>query len=142
MSKSNTFESDLLKLIFNGTTIPNIADNAAASPLGSLYLALHTADPGEGGDQTTNEVAYTNYARVAVVRSAAGFTVTGSSVSPFANIDFPTGTGGTGTAAFFSIGTALNGAGKVLYSGTVTPSIVCGNGVTPRLSTSGTITED
>jgi hypothetical protein len=55
VSKGNTFENDLLKLIFNATAIANIADNAAASPLTNLFVALHTADPGEAGDQTTSE---------------------------------------------------------------------------------------
>src|SRR6266403_2144335 len=65
MSKSNTFENDCLKLVFNGTAIANIADNAASSPLTNLYLSLHTADPGEAGVQTTNECAYTAYPRQA-----------------------------------------------------------------------------
>ncbi len=47
MSKGNTFENDLLKLIFNATAIANIADNAGSSPLTNLYVSLHTADPGE-----------------------------------------------------------------------------------------------
>jgi hypothetical protein len=47
MSMGNTFENDIAKLIFNATAIANIADNAASSPLTSLYVALHTADPGE-----------------------------------------------------------------------------------------------
>ena len=61
MSKSNTFENELLALIFNGTGIANLADNAVSGPLTNLYLALHTADPGEGGDQSTNEISYTGY---------------------------------------------------------------------------------
>lgn len=142
MSKSNTFENDLLQLIFNGTTIANIAENAGTAPLTNLFVALHTADPGEAGDQSTNEVNYTNYARVAVARNGSGWTVTGSSVSPTENIDFPTGTGGSGTVTHFSIGTNLNGAGRILYKGTVTPSIETGNGITPRLAASSTITED
>ena len=51
MSKGNTFENDWMKLIFNATAIANIADNAASSPLTNLYVSLHTADPGETGDQ-------------------------------------------------------------------------------------------
>ena len=47
MSKGDTFENDLMKLLFQGTTIANIADNAASSPLATLYFALHTADPAE-----------------------------------------------------------------------------------------------
>lgn len=142
MSKGNTFENDLLQLIFNGVTIPGLADNTVTSPATHLFVALHTADPGEGGSQTTSEIAYTSYARVAVARTPAGWTVLGSSVSPTNNIDFPTGTGGGGEATFWSVGTALNGAGKILYSGPLNPSIVCGNGVTPRISTNSTITED
>ena len=143
MSKGNTFENDLLKLIFNATAISLIADNAASTPLTNLFVSLHTADPGEAGDQLTSEVTYTSYARVAVARTSGGWTVTAASVSPAANIDFPTGTGGAGTATHFVVGTVTTGgAGKILYSGTVTPNIVCGNGVTPRLTTASTVTED
>lgn len=142
MSKGNTFENDFLRLVFNATAIANIADNAASSPLANLFVSLHTADPGEAGDQTTSEIAYTSYARVAVARSGSGFTVTGNSVSPVANIDFPTGTGGSGTATHFGIGTAVSGAGKLLYKGSISPTIVCGNGITPRLTTASAVTED
>ena len=142
MSKGNTFENDLLKLIFNAEDIANIAINATSSPLTNLYLSLHTADPGEAGDQTTSEVAYTSYERKAVARSSAGFTVSTNSVVLAANQDFVAGTGGSGTASHFAVGTAASGAGKILYKGTVTPNIVCGNGVTPRLTTGTTITED
>jgi hypothetical protein len=142
MSKGDTFENDLLKLIFQATAIANIADNAASSPLTNLQVSLHTGDPGEAGSQTTSEIAYTSYARAAVARTAGGWTVTGNSVSPAANIDFAAGTGGSGTATHFAVGTASSGAGKVLYKGTVTPNIVCGNGITPRLTTATAITED
>lgn len=142
MSKGDTFENDLLKLIFNATAIANIADNAATSPLTNLYVSLHTADPGEAGNQTTNEIAYTSYARVAVARTTGGWTVTTNSVSPVAAITFPAGTGGTGTATHFAVGTLVSGTGKLLYSGTVTPNIVTGNGVTPQLTTATAITED
>jgi len=142
MSKGNTYENDLLKLLFNATAIANIADNAASAPLTNLQVSLHTADPGEAGDPTTNEIAYTSYARVAVARTSGGWTVTANSVSPAANIDFPTGTGGSGTATHAAVGTASSGAGKLLYSGAITPNIVCGSGVTPRLTTATAITED
>ncbi len=142
MSKGNTFENDLVKLIFQATAIANIADNAASSPLTSLYVSLHTADPGEAGDQTTSETSYTSYARVAVARTAGGFTVTNNSVSPAANIDFPACTGGSATITHFGIGTASSSTGKLLYKGTVTPNISVSSGVTPRLTTASTVTED
>jgi hypothetical protein len=143
MSKGNTFENDLLKLIFNATAIANIADNAASSPLTSLYISLHTADPGEAGDQTANEISYTGYARVGVARTTGGFTVTNNSVSPVANIDFGQMTAGAGgTVTHWAVGVAVSGATKVLYKGTVAPNIVVSNGVTPRLTTASTVTED
>lgn len=142
MSKSNTFENDWLKLIFNATAIANLADNAASSPLTNLYVSLHTADPGEAGNQSTNEIAYTSYARVAVARTSGGWTVTNNSVSPVANIDFPAATGGSGTVTYFGVGSASSGAGTLYYSGTVTPNISVTSGVTPRLTTASTITED
>ena len=142
MSKGNTFENDVMKLLFNATAIANIADNAATAPITNIQVGLHTADPGETGDQTTSESAYTGYLRVAVARTSGGWTVTNNSVSPAANIDFPAGTGGSGTVTYFSVGTAASGAGKLLYSGTITPNIVTGNGVTPRVNSTSTITED
>ncbi len=145
MSKANSLENGLLELIFKNTNLAGVGDATGlrgSSSAGNLYFSLHTADPGETGDQTTNEIAYTSYARVAVARSGSGFTVTGNSVSPAATVSFPTGTGGSGTATHFGIGTASSGAGTLLYKGTITPNIVCGNGVTPSLTTATTVTED
>ena len=139
--KGATFENDFLKLIFNATAIANIADNAAASPLTNLYVSLHTADPTDSGNQTSSETTYTSYARVAVARTSGGFTVTASSVSPAANIDFPQCTGGTAVITHFAIGTASSGTGKILYSGTVSPNISVSSGVIPRLTTASTVTE-
>ena len=142
MSKSNAFENALLQLIFNATAIANLADNAASAPLTNLYVSLHTADPGETGNQSTNEATYTSYARVAVARTSGGWTVTNNSVSPVANIDFPAATGGSSTVTYFGVGSASSGSGVLYYSGTVTPSITVTSGVTPRLTTASTITEE
>lgn len=145
MSKTNTFENTLLLHIFNNSNIALIGDATGvrgSTTAGSLYVSLHTGDPGEAGDQTTSEIGYTSYARVAVARSAGGWTVTGNSVSPTSTIGFPAGTGGSGTATFAGIGTDASGAGSLLYKGALSPTIVCGNGVTPQIGTTSTITED
>jgi hypothetical protein len=145
MSKSNSWENGLCLLVFNNTNFANVGDATGlrgSTVAGSLYLSLHTADPGEAGDQTTSEVTYTSYARVAVARSSGGFTISANAVSLAANADFPAGTGGSGTATHFGIGTASTGAGVLLYSGTITPNIVTGNGVTPRINAGQIVTED
>ncbi len=136
MSKSNTAENKLLLLIYNAVAWATVADNAAATPLTNIYVALHTADPGEAGIQTTNEIAYTSYARVAVARTAGGWTVTNNSVSPVAAITFPTGTGGgSPVAMFFSTGSTLAAGGEIFHRGPI------GNNLGPFTgATSDTIT--
>jgi hypothetical protein len=134
--KSDTFRNDILKLIFNATAIANISDNAAASPLTNLHVALHSADPGNSGDQTTSEVAYTGYGRVAVARTSGGWTVTANNVSPVATIGFGACTAGSATATWFSVGVASSGASKILRRGVLGSklgpftAIVAGNVIT------------
>jgi hypothetical protein len=139
--KSSTFDNDLLKLILNGTAIVGIADNAASAPLTNLYVSLHTADPGAGGSQTTSEAAYTGYARQAVLRTSAGFTVSGTSATLTATVTFPAATGGSETETFAAFGTASTGTGKILYRGPITPSLSVSTSVAPQLTTGTTVTE-
>ena len=142
MSKSNAFETALLSLIFNGDAIANLADDASSSPLTDLYVSLHTADPGEAGDQESNECAYTSYARVAVSRDSSGWTVSGNTVNLTTTTAFPAATGGSETATHFGAGSAATGGGVLYYSGALDSSIVISSGVTPRLTTSTAVTED
>jgi hypothetical protein len=142
MSASDYLENSLLKLLFNGTAIANIANNATVSPLTSLYWALHTADPADAGSQSTSEASYTSYTRVAVARDSTGHTVTGSSMSPTNNVNFPLATGGSNTETHFDIGVASSGASSILVSGTISPNIVVVSGVTPVLVPSTAVTCD
>lgn len=142
MGKATATSNNFLNLVYRAVAWANIADNAAASPLTNVQVALHTADPGAGGNQSTSETTYTSYARTAVGRTTGGWgAASGGAVSPAANIDAPAGTGGSGTLTHFSTGVAASGATAILHSGTITPNITAGNGVTPRLTTATTITE-
>ncbi len=137
MSASNAFETALLTLIFNNTNIANVGDATGlrgSSTAGSLYVSLHTADPGEAADQTTNETSYTSYARVAVARSAGGWTISGNNASNTAAINFPTCTGGTPTITHFGIGTASSGAGVLLFKGALNSSLAVSTGITPSFA--------
>lgn len=149
MSKTNTWESDLLLLVFNNTTAANIGDATGlvgSSTAGSLYVSLHTSDPGETGTQTTNEANYTSYARVAVARSSAGWTISGTAPTQAANaatVSFPQCTGGSSTVTYVGIGTASSGTGKLLYSGALTSSLAVSNNITPSFTAGAlVITED
>ena len=142
MAKSITTCNNLLKLLFNATAWANIADNAASAPLTNLYLSLHTADPGTGNSQLTNETSYTNYARVAVLRTSAGWTVATNTAVNAALAQFPQ-CGATGaTLTYVAIGTAATGAGNVLYAGALNSSLTVANGIQPQFSASAlTVTE-
>lgn len=134
MSKGNVFENDLMKLIFQATAIANIADNAATAPLTNLFVSLHTADPGEAGDQTTSEATYTGYARVAVARTSGGWSVVTNNADNVAAITFGLCTAGSNTITNFAVGTLTSGAGKILYSGALTASLAVSNGITPEFA--------
>ena len=140
MSKSNTTETDVLNLVFKGTALPWDGNT-------DLYIALHTADPDESGVQTTSEVsviAYVNYARVAVARSGAGWTVSGNTSSNAALIQFAqAGVGSNATITHVSIGTAASGAGQILYSGALNAPLSVANLIQPQFAIGALqITED
>jgi hypothetical protein len=136
VSKGNTTETDVLAKLFNNTAISWDANT-------NLYVALHTADPGEAGTQPTSEATYTGYARVTVARTSGGFTVSGGSVTNAAAITFGACTAGTNTITHFSVGTATSGAGQILYSGALTASLAVSSGITPQFAIGAlTVTED
>lgn len=148
MSIADTTENAILNLIFSATAWANYADNAASSPQTQIGCSLHTADPTDSGSASSSEIGYTSYTRVNVARAAGWSTAsgTGGTISPAATISWPAGTGGSGTASFWatakSNASPPTGAQVILWSGTVTPNIVTGSGVTPTLTTATTITLD
>jgi hypothetical protein len=143
MSASNAFETDILLLIFNNTDIANIGDAAGiqnSAAAGSLYVALHTADPGEAGNQSTSETTYTGYARVGVARTVGGWTVSGNTVSNAAVVTFGTSTVGSPTITHFSVGYESAGATKIVVSGALNTPQVINVGGTPNQWAIGALT--
>lgn len=146
MSKSNAFENAWLLLVFNNTPIADIGDAGGlrgSVTAGNLWLALFAGDPGEAGSAVTNEASYTGYLRMPLVRSAAGWVVTGNSVSPAADVTFGECTASPGgDITHFGVVNTSSGAGVLLYSGTLTPNVVMAVGVAPKIKQQTTITED
>ncbi len=140
MGKSLAFRQDYMELVFNGTTIANIADDTATAPATVLTFALHTADPGEAGDQSTDEAQYGDYARQDVSRSSLAMDITGNTLLLAADITFPQSTGGSETLTHFSVGTGT--ADYMLYSGVLNDSIVMSIGDQPVLNDSLIIREN
>lgn len=137
MATGNTWRNDVLRLYFLGASIPNVADNAAVSPFTEHTIALHTADPGAGGSQSTNETSYGGYARKTISRDTAGWVVTGNSVSPAADVDFALCTGSPGSP--ITHWSVSRGSGVIDYSGPLVTPITMEAGKIPRLKTTSTI---
>lgn len=137
MSMTNAAETALLTLLFNNTDWANIGDAAGlqnSAAAGSFYVSLHTADPGEAGTQATSEAAYTGYARVAVARSGAGWTISTNNVSNAAAVTFGACTAGSSSVTHFGIGTDLSGAGNLILKGAVTATLAVSAGITPSFA--------
>ncbi len=137
MSMTNAAEQALLDLLFLNTDWANIGDAAGlqnSAAAGSFHISLHSADPGEAGSQSTSEISYTGYARVAVARTAGGWTRTVSTISNTALVQFAQCTGGTATATHFGIGTDSTGTGNLLLKGALNASLSISNGIQPQFA--------
>jgi len=135
MPKSTSASNSILALIFNATAWADIAENDSSSPATNLYLSLHTADPGVGGSQETNETAYTNYVRIAVARTTGGWDApSGGATANAALAQFAQCGASGATLTHVAIGTASSGAGLVLYAGALTSSLAVANGIQPQFA--------
>ncbi len=137
MSATNLFEDKLLSLYLTNADAANIGDSTGlrgSSTAGVLYVSLHTSSPADAGDQTTNETSYTNYVRVSVARSTAGWTVTSGVGDNDSTITFAA-CGVTGaTLSHFGLGSASSAAGTLDIWGALTASLIVSAGITPSFA--------
>lgn len=133
MPKSTSACNSILALIFNATSWTGIARDSAA-PIGNLYVSLHTATPGVGGAQTTNEASYTNYVRVAVVRTTSGWVAPSSGATSNAALIQFAQSGSSQTITHVAIGTDSSGAGLVLYAGALNSSLAVASLIQPQFA--------
>lgn len=127
MAKSTQAIGDYLNLLFCNIGWANVGDVTGLLPsttTGSLYVSLHTADPGASGNQSTSEAAYSGYTRIGVTRTNTQWLVVAPQVSNVNAITFPACATGTETESYWGIGTDSTGAGHLLYSGPLTSAIV------------------
>jgi hypothetical protein len=134
-SKKDAFETALLTLLFNNTNLANIGDATGlrgSTTAGNFYIALFTAAPTDAAEGT--ETVYTNYARIAVARSAGGWTISGNNAYNAAAITFAA-CGVTGaTLCAFGIHTASSSTGNGIYWGDLTSNLAVSSGITPEFA--------
>lgn len=134
---SDFFETALLQHVLQNIAIPNLGDAGGLLPsssAGSVYMSLHTADPGEAGTQATNETSYSGYARIPIVRSTSGWAVSGNTAQNVAAILFPQCIGGSATITHAAVGYALSGANPIIFSGALSASLIVNPGITPQFA--------
>lgn len=123
MPMNTTTANSLLDLLLRATTFNDIAENDTSSPMTTFDIALHSSDPGAGGSASTNEIAYTSYARVSVARSTGFSAASGGATSNAGTITFPTCTGGSATATHFSVCKPGGGAAQIIVRGALNNSV-------------------
>ena len=126
MSFSNTAETAILNQIFKATALSWNANT-------DLWLALHTADPGEAGSAVTSEATYGGYARVALSR-ATDITVSGATASNTNLAQFPVCSSGTNTITHVSVVTTASGAGTAIVTGALNSSVAVATGIQPQFA--------
>ena len=102
MSFSNYLETEILDHVFGG---------AAYTAPGTLYLALHTADPAEDGSGAEVSTSGTAYARATVA-----FTTSGNTTSNTAAVEYATATANFGTVSHVAVWDASTGGNMLAYA--------------------------
>ena len=137
MSTADAWENGQLNLVFNNTAFTGLGDAGGLLPsaaAGNIYVSLHTADPGESGNQSTNETGYGGYTRQGKTRAGTEFTVVAGVATNVSDIVFPiVASGGPVTFTHVGIGTAVSGTGKLMYSGALTTPKTAQNGDAPKI---------
>lgn len=127
---------DLLRLVLAAVPIPELADDASEDPITELWISLHTGDPGDDGDQETNEATYGAYERMSLARDGSSWVFTSEGARLADRLFFPRATSGSETLTHFAIGTSETGAGLLLHSDPLGTPVVVVAGVRPVLAKS------
>lgn len=141
MSKSDSFETDLLNHLFNNVAIANVGDASglpAAATVGSFWVRLYTSAVTVDDSTIGTEAAYTGYVAggVAVARSGAGWTISGNNCSNTAAITFGACTAGSETIRYFAIwkDNSTGTDSHRLYWGQLTSDLAVSSGITPEFA--------
>lgn len=137
---TDLFEDDLLDLIFTNVATPNVGDAGGLLPSlvpGNWHISLHLLDALTDAStvQTDNEAGYTGYARQAVVRTVAGWTVSAGNAQNDALIQFGNATAATPeTITDVGLGFAVSGAGVLQLWSQVLSDLIVNIGVNPEFA--------
>lgn len=140
-SKSNTFETNLLKHILQNVAIANIGDASGlpvSATAGNVYVRLCTSATAVDDATLGTECAYTGYAAkgVAIPRSTGGWTVSAGAASNAAAVTFGACTAGSETVRYFEVWDDNSSSTEAhrLYWGQLTADLAVSAGITPEFA--------
>ena len=135
-SKTDAFETSILQHIFQNAAITNIGDAAGvlgSTGAGSLYIALFTTNPSDSSSGV--ETTYTNYARVAVARTAGAWTITTGSATNASAVTFAQcGTTGATLTGFAIAKASTVSVNDHIYWGALGTNLTVSTGITPEFA--------
>jgi hypothetical protein len=140
MSKGDTTENDVMKVMFRNT-----ANTPSYLGAANLYIALHNTDPADSGNQSTGEANYTSYDRVAVTKDASGWGISGNYTQNVGLIQFPQCGASGQVVGYVSIGlvAGVGNSGQILYAGSLNSPLTISNLIQPQFASGALqITED
>ena len=124
MSKADAF-SDMLILATFGNGFFSIPD--------PVYVALHTADPGPAGDQSTNEADFGGYARQPL-NKITDWNINTNQAANASDVVFPAATGAGTTVTHWSLGAGVTGAGALVYRAPLSTPVPIASGTIVRIN--------
>ena len=125
-------------LMFNKTTFAAMGWAETTGPT-TLYVSLHTADPGVAGDATTYEAAagLTGYSRKSVLRAAGagGLTVSGNVATNATAIVYTITAGTPALMTYAGLSIYASGVGNLFARGIIASGgVTLGPGVTATIA--------
>ena len=134
MSKTNTFEDEIMKLIFHNTGISDLGDATGIVPsttTGVLYISLYSVSPTDSSSGT--EATYTGYTRITLARDNTKWTISGTDPTRAENavaITFPTS---TSSETINGVWVCFTVSGNPKYFATFTSPLSVINGSIPTI---------
>jgi hypothetical protein len=123
--------------------------NAAPSWDGAttLYMSLHVGAVGLGGDQTSNEVSYTGYTRIPLLRNNSTGEFSVSTVASSSNqnlLQFGNATAGSFpiTATHAAIGENASSTGTVIATGALASPLVINLNINPQFPIGSAVVQE
>lgn len=138
--KSDSHEQDILKAVFHNVYPAWAGGSPSMSTVSGLNVSLHTADPGDDGVGTEDEVDnafYIDYSRATLTRNTTNFDVTAGVATNLVAYVWPDDISSAPSPLNVTHAVAWVGASEPHYRLELQSTLVLDTGVTPTIAIGG-----